>query len=130
MGCPEDGWANTTRYAPPTRTSISQDSRVRPDDFGTHQRWNKSALLQAWKTRRAGPLKVRVTTSSRSDFRSTVVGLCPAFIVFLLLFQFRDHLIQRIEARGPHLAVRLHPCRLFRQRTRAEPAGPHAPDLL
>src|SRR4029079_11735354 len=65
---------NTSRYPPPTRTSISQESRDTPDDFGTHHRLNSSGLVHASNTMRAGPLKVRVTTSSRSDFRSTVVG--------------------------------------------------------
>src|SRR5262245_42173445 len=64
---------NCKRYLPPTRTSISQESRVMPIDFGTHHRLNNSGLVQASNTRRAGPLNVRVTTSSRSDFRSTAV---------------------------------------------------------
>src|SRR5215831_20835920 len=74
MGSGEAGWLNTKRYAPPTRTSISQESRDRPNDFGTHHRLNNSGLVHASNTMRAGPLMVRVTTSSRSDFRSTVVG--------------------------------------------------------
>src|SRR5678816_1288619 len=64
---------NARRYLPPTRISISQESRDRPVDFGTHHRLNSSGLVHASNTRRAGPLMVRVTTSSRSDFRSTVV---------------------------------------------------------
>src|SRR5205823_4679952 len=64
---------NTRRYLPPTRTSISQESRDMPVDFGTHRRLNSSGLVHASNTMRAGPLKLRVTTSSRSDFRSTVV---------------------------------------------------------
>src|SRR5512142_2005548 len=67
------GWLNTRRYLPPTRTSISQESRVNPDDFGAHQRLSSSGFVHASNTVRAGPLKVRVTTSSRSDVRSTVV---------------------------------------------------------
>src|SRR5215203_614285 len=66
--------ANTRRYLPPARTSISQDSMDRPKDFGTHHCWNSSGLVHASNTMRAGPLTVRVTTSSRSDFRSAVVG--------------------------------------------------------
>src|SRR3569833_2826431 len=77
MGCSEAGWPNSRRYAPPVRTSISQESRDAPTDFGTHHRLNSSDLLQASNTMRAGALKVRVTTSSRSDFRSTVVRLFP-----------------------------------------------------
>src|SRR3954464_6014082 len=44
-----------------------------PIDFGTHHCLNSSGLVHASNTMRAGPLKVRVTTSSRSDFRSTIV---------------------------------------------------------
>src|SRR4051812_16459274 len=87
---------------------------------------------------RAGPLKVRVATSSRSDFRSTVVRFFMgvgslsllASIDLLLPFQFLDNLVQLVEARVPELAVSLDPCRLFRKAARAELAGPHAPDLL
>src|SRR5213593_265869 len=64
---------NSRRYLPPTRTSISQESRDMPIDFGAHHRLNSSGLVHASNTMRAGPLKVRVVTSSRSDFRSTVV---------------------------------------------------------
>src|ERR1043165_8678972 len=89
---------NTRRYLPPTRTSISQESRDMPIDFGTHHRLNSSGLVQASNTMRAGALKVRVTTSSRSDFRSTVVPFFPgigspspfACIDLFLLFQFLD----------------------------------------
>src|SRR6478736_3409357 len=66
--------SNSRRYLPPTRTSISQERRDMPIDLGTHQRLNSSGLVHASKTMRAGPLKVRVTTSSRSDFLSVVVG--------------------------------------------------------
>src|SRR5437763_15877034 len=97
MGSGAAGWLNTKRYVPPARTSSSQESRDRPHDFGTHHRLNSSGLVQASNTRRAGPLMVRVTTSSRSDFRSTVVrffmaagslSLLVASIDHLLLFQF------------------------------------------
>src|SRR5262252_5515873 len=99
-------WLNTSRYVPPTRTSSSQDSRVRPNDFGTHHRLNSSGLVNASNTRRAGPLMVRVTTSSRSDFRSTVVGFFEAAglfcvlasIVSLLAFEFLDNVFQLVEA--------------------------------
>src|SRR3954468_3314284 len=69
----EPSWLNTKRYLPPTRTSISQESRVRPNDFGTHHFLNSSGLTHASNTRRAGPLTVRVVTSSRSDALSTAV---------------------------------------------------------
>src|SRR3954453_21713114 len=114
---------NSRRYLPPTRTSISQESRGTPVDLGAHHRLNSSGLVHASNTMRAGPLKVRVTTSSRSDFRSTVVrlfmvvgSLCLlSSIGFLLPFQFLDNLVQLVEACGPELAVPLDPSRLFLQ---------------
>src|SRR5215813_15566862 len=134
----ESPWRNTKRYLPPTRTSVSQESRDTPNDFGTHHRLSNSGLVHASNTMRAGPLKVRVTTSSRSDVRSTVVRFFVevgslsllASIGFLLPFQFFDNLVQLVEACVPELAVPLEPCRLFLQSARAELAGPHAPDLL
>src|SRR6516162_9553871 len=86
---------------------------------------------------RAGALNVRVTTSSRSDFRSTVVRLCIgvaslsllASIDLLLPFQLLDNLVQLVEACVPELAVPLDPGRLFLQSARAELAGPNASDL-
>src|SRR5262245_43131820 len=91
---------NPKRYLPPTRTSISQESRVMPIDFGSHHCLNSSGLVHASNTIRAGPLKVRVTTSSRSDFRSIVVRCflgerslsLLASIGLLLAFQFLDNL--------------------------------------
>src|SRR3954451_18818170 len=65
--------SNSRRYLPPTRTSISQERRDIPIDLGTHHRLNSSGLVHASNTMRAGPLNVRVVTSSRSDVRSTVV---------------------------------------------------------
>src|SRR5258708_12670364 len=87
---------------------------------------------------RAGPLMVRVTTSSRSDFRSAVVRFFMgvgslsllASIDLLLPFQFLNNLVQLVEACIPELAVPLDPCRLFCKAAQAELAGPHAPDLL
>src|SRR5687768_14525256 len=119
----ESPCANSKRYLPPTRTSISQESRDIPIDFGTHHRLNSSGLVHASNTRRAGPLTVRVTTSSRSDFRSTVVRFfitagslsLPSSIDFLPPFQFLDNLVQRVEACVPELAVALDPCRLLLQ---------------
>src|SRR5580765_401180 len=98
----EPSWLNTNRYVPPTRTSSSQASRDRPNDFGTHQPLNNSDLVNASNTMRAGPLMVRMTTISRSDFRSTVVRFFVgagsfsllAFIDVLLSFQFLDNPIQ------------------------------------
>src|SRR3954466_1423321 len=133
----ESPCANSKRYLPPKRTSISQESRVMPIDFGTHHCLNSSGLVHASNTKRAGPLKVRVTTSSRSDFRSTVVRFfitvgslsLLASIDLFLPFQFLDNRVQLVEACLPELAVPLDPCRLFLQPTRAELAGPHTPDL-
>src|SRR5207344_2063421 len=130
--------SNSRRYLPPTRTSISQERRNIPIDFGTHHCLNSSGLVHASNTMRAGPLKVRVVTSSRSDFRSTVVRFFMgvgslsllAFIDLLLPFQFLDNLVQLVEACVPELAVPFEPCRLFLQSARAELAGPHAPELL
>src|SRR5271170_2314173 len=134
----EASWPNSKRYLPPTRTSASQESRDTPVDFGAHHRLSSSGLVHASNTMRAGPLKVRVTTSSRSDFRSTVVRFFmgvgslsfPASIDFLLPFQFLDNLVQLVEACAPELAVPLDPFRLFLQSAQAELTGPHAPDLL
>src|SRR5262245_57191199 len=119
MGSGAAGWLNTTRYPPPTRTSASKESRVRPSDAGTHQRRNSSGVVHAWKTMRAGASNVRVATSSRSDVRSTVVRFVMgslsfrAFIGLLLLFQLFDDPVQLAEARVPELAVALEPGRLF-----------------
>src|SRR4249920_271759 len=115
--------SNSRRYLPPTRTSISQESRDMPVDFGTHHRLNSSGLVHAANTMRAGALKVRVTTSSRSDFRCTVVRLLTevgslsllASIDLLLPFKFLDKFVQLVEACVPELAVPLDPRRLFIQ---------------
>src|SRR6188508_3078842 len=104
--------SNSRRYLPPTRTSISQERRDMPIDFGTHHCLNSSGLVHASNTMRAGPLKVRVTTISRSDFRSTVVRFvmgassCSvvASIDLLLPFQFFNNLVQPVEACLPELA--------------------------
>src|SRR5579862_9643821 len=69
----EAPWPNSKRYRPPTRTSASQERRATPVDLGTHHRLSSSGFVHASNTVRAGALKVRVTTSSHSDFRSTVV---------------------------------------------------------
>src|SRR3954447_2567017 len=57
----ESPCANSKRYLPPTRTSISQERRDIPIDLGTHHFRNSSGLVHASNTRRGGPLKVRVT---------------------------------------------------------------------
>src|SRR4028118_1725199 len=118
----EASWPNTKRYLPPTRTSISQERRNMSIDFGTHHCLNSSGVVHASNTMRAGALKVRVTTSSRSDFRSTVVrffigvaSLSLASIDLLLSFQFLDNLVQLVEACVPELLVPLDPCRLIRK---------------
>src|SRR5579863_7902144 len=134
----ESSWPNSKRYLPPTRTSASQESRDAPVDFGAHQSLSSSGLVHASNTMRAGPLKVRVTTSSRSDFRSTVVRFFMgigslsllASIDLLLPFQFLDNLVQLVEPCVPELAVPLDPRGLFLQAAQTELAGPYAPDLL
>src|SRR5512142_2708752 len=101
MGCGAEGWLKTKRYVPPVRTSASQETKEIPHDFGAHQRLISSGFVQASKTTCAGPLKVRVTTSSRSDLRSTLVllfvGLASLSFLLsmasLLLFQFLDNLV-------------------------------------
>src|SRR3954463_14686264 len=123
IGCSEEGWPITRRYVPPVRTSSSQEMTNTPNDLGAHHRWNSSGLVHASNTMRAGASKVRVTTSSRSDFRSTVVRffMRPGSlslllsIEFFLPFQFLDNLVQLIEACFPELAVSVDPCRLFLQ---------------
>jgi hypothetical protein len=42
IGCVAASWPNSRRYLPPTRTSISQESRDAPLDFGAHHRLNSS----------------------------------------------------------------------------------------
>src|SRR5882724_11346445 len=138
IGFGEASWPNTRRYLPPTRTSASQESRDRPMDFGAHHCLSSSGLVHASNTVRAGALKVRVTTSSRSDCRSTVVRLLMgvgsrsllASIDLLLPFQFLDNLVQLVEACVPQLAVPLDPRRLILQPAPPQLAGPHATDLF
>src|SRR5919112_6070860 len=115
--------SNSRRYVPPTRTSISHERRDMPIDFGAHHRLNSSGLVHASNTMRAGPLKVRVTTSSRSDVRSTLVRFVMgvgsfsllASIDLLLPFQFFDNSVQLVEACLPELAILLDPRRFFLQ---------------
>src|SRR5262245_66547201 len=99
-----------------------------PIDFGTHHCLNSSGLVHASNTQRAEPLKVRKTTSSRSDFRSTVVeffiGVASlpllASIDLLLPLQFLDNLIQLVEACVPELVIPLDPGRLILQSALAD----------
>src|SRR5277367_4240095 len=70
----EASWPNSKRYLPPTRTSASQENRDTPVDFGAHHRSSSSGFVQASNTMRAGQLKLRVTTSPRSDLRATKIG--------------------------------------------------------
>src|SRR5215831_12507888 len=102
---------------------MSHESSDGPIDFGTHQRLNNSGLRHASKTMWAGALNVRVTTSSRSDLRSTAVRFMaaglpsfPSGICLLLAFQVLDNLVQLVEACAPELAVPLDPSGLFLQR--------------
>src|SRR5262245_14415097 len=129
---------NTRLYLPPVRISASSDSRHMPIDFGTHHCLSSSGRVHASNTRRAGASKVRVTTSSRPDVRSTVVrffvgtGSISLFssIGFFLSFQCLDDRVQRLEACAPDKVVPRDPRRRFLQPAHAERAGPHAPDLL
>ena len=113
-------------------------------DFGAHHRLSKApGLVHASNTMRAGPSKVRVTTSSRSDFRSTVVGFFMGVGSLSLLFASIDLLLPfpvqgqpcptSSKACLPELAAYLlDPRRLFLQSAQAgKPCrSPHAPDLL
>src|SRR5271163_347245 len=109
MGCSEAAWPNTKRYVPPVRASISQERKEIPIDFGIHHRWSSSGLVHASNTMRAGPLKVRVTTVSRSDFRSAVVRFFMgagslsflASTELLHPFQFLNNFVQLVEACVP-----------------------------
>src|SRR4029079_6083438 len=85
IGSSEAAWLNTKRYVPPVRASVSQERKDTPNDFGAHQLVTRSGVVQASMTMRAGALKVRLTTSSRSDFRSTVVRLFMGSTHFLFL---------------------------------------------
>src|SRR4030095_11238820 len=52
----ESPWQNTKRYFPPTRNTISKESRDIPIDFSNHHCLNSSGLVHASNRRRAGPL--------------------------------------------------------------------------
>src|SRR5690606_15798300 len=123
MGWSDCGWPNTKRCVPPTRTSAAQERKVIPNDLGAHHRMGSAGVVQPSKTKRAGPSNVRVTTSSRSEARSTFVRprtrnvACslPASIDLLLPVEFLDHPVQFVEAGVPELAVSFDPGRFFLQ---------------
>src|SRR3990167_4621700 len=109
-----------------------------PNDLGAHYRISRRGVVHALKTSGGGALKLRVTTSSRADFRSTDVrylagaGLSsfPASTGFLLAFQLFDNFVQRIEARGPLPVIAVDPRRFRFQPSLTQFAGPHAADLF
>src|SRR5687768_10354567 len=93
--------------------------KVMPKDLGAHHFMRISGVVQAAKTMRAGPSKVRVTTSSRSERSVVVIGpgncslACFASIGLFLPFELFDDLVQFPEPGGPHLAVAFDPGRLL-----------------
>src|SRR3954453_546004 len=109
-----------------------------PIDFGTHHWRNSSASVHASNTTSRGPSIARVTTRSCSDVRSTVVrsivlvasAALRVSIDLLLPSSLGDDLLQLVEPGVPHPALLLDPRGLVLEPARAEPAGPHAPDLL
>src|SRR3569833_3676058 len=127
----------TNLYAPPGRTSASHEMKVMPKDLGVHHFMMSSGVVQASQTMRAGASKLRVTTTSRSEWRSVVVtglGGCSlariaSMGLFLLLELFND-LVQFFEARRPHLAVALDPGGFLLEAAAAEAAGANPPNLL
>src|SRR6185312_1259521 len=111
--------------------------KVMPKDFGVHHRISSSGVVQAWKTRRAGASKMRVTTTSRSERRSVLVSapctcslLSVALIVLFLLLELFDDVVEFVEAGGPEAAMLFQPGGLFVEAATAETAGPDAPDFL
>src|SRR5262245_17635109 len=128
--------ANSSRYLPPVRTSISQDTSVMPAPFGTHHRRNSSGSAHALNTMCGGASNRRVTTSSRSDFRSTAVRFCATGLllvcwsIFFLLFHLENDLVQGIEPRLEELAMRFDPFGLRLEAALPKLARPHPSDLL
>src|SRR5689334_1784077 len=104
-----------------------------PMERGTHHFLNSSGLDHASNTSRAGASNVRVTTTSRSDFFCTVVRWGSlSFLAttgLLLSFEFVDDIVQRFEARVPHLAVTRDPLQLLLEPARPDAASTHAADL-
>src|SRR4051812_29801694 len=99
---------------------------------GSHHCPNSCGVVHAWKTRRAGASNVRLTTTSRSEVRSTLTGraaagwLLPVLSIgALLVLEVCDHVVQRAEARVPQLLVALDPCRHVLEAVHADPATAH-----
>ena len=109
-----------------------------PMDLGTHHCANSSGLVQASNTIRGGASKVRVTVTSRSDVRFTSCRAIdrdhpPLAIVHHCSpsrLSSSTTLSSSLEPGIPKLAIPLDPFRLLLEAAEAEPAGPHAPDLL
>src|SRR5690349_6298735 len=101
-----------------------------PIDCGTHHLLNSSGLVHASNTRRAGPLNVRVSTSSRSDLRSTLTRFRLAagslvllvFIDLLLTSEVFDDVVQCAKACIPQFLIPLDPCRRFLEAALADAA--------
>lgn len=114
--------------AAPDPKAASQLNRDTPSDLGAHQRLRSSGFVQASKTILAGPLKVLVITSSRSDRRSTVVGFFmprslpfPVAITgFLLCREFVYELVEVVEAFLPSASVAFKPALQPAKRLRAQ----------
>src|SRR3569832_43634 len=111
--------------------------KVMPKDLGVHHFMMSSGVVQASKTMRAGAAKVRVTTTSRSEFRSVVVthpGACSvarfASIGLFLLLELINDFVQFGKACRPHLAVAFDPHRLVFEATVPKAAGTNSADLL
>src|SRR5919198_3062636 len=127
---------NTRRYLPPGRTSSPHERSVMPIDRGTHHCSNSSGFVHASNTRRAGASKVRVTTTSRSDVRSTVVRFMQASlslladIGFVTGLELLDHAVQRFEAGVPDLAVSRDPLHLLFKPAGADLAVAYTADFF
>src|SRR6476646_4098514 len=92
--------SNSSRYLPPTRTSISQERRDIPIDFGSHHRLNRSGLVHASNTRRAGTLKVRVTTISSHQGDDRILGKPLVGSSSFAAFADEGHRENRVECAG------------------------------
>src|SRR5688500_1918792 len=102
-----------------------------PYDAGAHHFATSSALVQAPKTMRAGPLKVRVTTISRSPSSFIVVSFFMtrslsflASIALLLFGELLDEPIELVEARIPEASIFLEPVVHLAERLRAQLVEP------
>src|SRR4029078_3139340 len=128
--------ANSSRYLPPVRTSMSHDTSDTPvADFGTHQRWNSDGSLHAVNTMCGGASNRRVTANSRSELRSTLVGLAPAALltcwsIRFLLFHFLDDRVERGEAPFEKLALRVDPFGFRPESPLPEPASSNPSHLF